>query len=325
MRLLGVDIGATKTEIALLDQEGNILASHKIFSKEIFKKASSPAVALTEHLLAFCQHIDVQIHDLFGIGIGVPGDIDQNTHRIGTCPNLPILNGLRLEPELRQLLDAPVLIENDVNLICYGEYKAGNGKRVEHLACLYVGTGIGCGLIIDGNLYTGADGAAGEVGHSILFPDGRQCNCGQKGCLEMYCSGKALAGRAASVLPENYTQNDVRMGEEAVQWVDAEVLINAARSGHTKAIEELQISFYYLGLGVVNLVNLFNPRLVILGGGILDGWPEGIDIVSSVVRNHARSIVRDHLLIERPVLGARAGLVGASFLLQDRVPSPSIP
>lgn len=324
MHILGVDVGATKTEAALLDPKGTILSSLKMLSKDVFEKNPSPSIALADHIVSFCQQIEIKIPDLLGVGIGVPGDMDQASKRIGTCPNLPVLDGVFLGPELSQLLGTSVVVENDVNLICLGEFKAGRGKGINHLACVYVGTGIGCGFILDGNLYIGADGAAGELGHTILVPGGRQCNCGQKGCLEMYCSGKALAFWAATVLQSYTEEPGLKLDGQGTQWTDAELLINAAKAGNTAAIDELNSAFYYLGIGISNLVSILNPRLIILGGGISEGWPDGINIVKSVAKQHARGIAKDRLIIDKPVLGGKAGLVGAAFLLQEQLKSQII-
>jgi glucokinase len=318
MHLLGIDIGATKTDIALLTQEGKFIKSQKVLTKEIFDKTDSPSAKLSEYVLNYCQSININILNLIGIGVGIPGDVDPDTKLIGTCPNMKILDGIPLETELTEYLGIPSAVENDVNLICLGELNEGTGKGVKHLACIYVGTGIGCGLILNGKLYRGADGAAGEIGHSILVPEGRPCNCGQKGCLEMYCSGKALTYRAPIVLEGKDAGSNSYLINDLGEWSVAEAVINAAKRGNKDAIKEIGDAFYYLGVGVVNLVNTINPSMVILGGGILEGWPEGIDIVRDIARKHTRSVVKERITIERPSLGGRAGLVGAAFLLQER-------
>jgi glucokinase len=210
-----------------------------------------------------------------------------------------------------------VIVENDVNLICLGEHKAGRGKGIDDVVCVYVGSGIGAGLILNGRLYAGVDGVAGELGHTVIEPEGRICTCGRRGCLEMYCSGKALALRAESILSRNIYEDSVLAGNRTVQWTDAELVITAGKAGHPAALEELRKAFHYLGLGIANLVSILNPELVILGGGIIENWLEGIDIVRATVRTHAHSVSRDRVTIDRPSLGEKAGFVGASVLVQD--------
>ena len=309
-----MDIGATKVALALVDAEGTILAHAKVASADIFRSCSTAVASLAEIVAATSQRWGVGLSGVEGIGIGIPGAVDGSSGLVAYCPNLSVLVGLPLGQALQEQVGIPVFVENDVNLICLGESRAGRGKGVNHVACVFVGTGIGCGLVLDGRLYSGPDGTAGEIGHTVIEPNGRPCNCGGRGCLEMYCSGKALALRAAAILGGEPSPD-----MSQVRWTDAELLINAAKAGHAAARAELEQAFYYLGLGVANLVNVINPRLVILGGGIGTAWPDGIEIVRRVVCTRALPLARDRVVIERPGLGDRAGLVGAAFLVRDRL------
>jgi len=329
MYRLGLDIGATKTMMAIMDNVGHSLWRTKLLSADVLQGGVTPADALAGNILGFCQQAGIDFSVIDGIGIGFPGIMDRASQAITSCPNLPILDGLCLGPDLAERLGVPVLVENDVNLIALGEHFKGRGKGIPDLACVFVGSGIGCGLILRGSLYSGADGAAGEFGHTVVEPEGHLCTCGNRGCLEMYCSGKALALQAHSIVSQAGNKSSGQAAGSPVRWVDAELVIRAARAGHPAALEAMRKAFHYLGLGIANLTNILNPRLVILGGGIVAGWPAGIDIVRETVQARARAVVRDRVVIDTPALGEEAGLVGAFVLVGgkdnsavEKVPHP---
>jgi glucokinase len=241
--------------------------------------------------------------------IGIPGVIDRQSGTIASCPNLPELDGIALGPGLSEWLGVSVRIENDVNVIALGEATAGRGRGIANLACVFVGSGIGCGLILGGELYVGADGTAGEFGHTTAEVNGRQCTCGSKGCLEMYCSGKALSAWAAGAGLESADLTD---GPD--EFHGAEGTVRAARRGDRSAQLVLEDAFTYLGIGIANLVNIVNPRLVILGGGLITGWPSAIEQVGQIVKARSRLVARDRVEIDAPALGDEAFAIGAARL-----------
>jgi len=317
MPVLAIDIGATKTAIAHVDGAGAILDSRKVASADLFRSASTAVEALVCAIQCFCESSGLALASLEGIGIGIPGLTDRANDVIGYCPNLPALLGLRLGPDLQARLGVPVRVENDVNLICLGEQHAGRGRGISDVACVFVGSGIGCGLVVNGCLHTGPDGTVGELGHIVIEPEGLECTCGGRGCLEMYCSGKALALRAGVLFGGGSGAGRLLPTGPAVPCADAETLINAAKAGHTQAVAELGRAFYYLGLGIANLVNIIDPRLIILGGSIVANWPPGIGIVRETVRTRATPLARERIVIDGPELGEKGGLVGAAFLVRD--------
>ena len=200
MYRLGLDIGATKTAIAIINEHGTLFQLVKLPSTQALQQAATPADSLASSIRNFCQQAGLELTEFEGIGIGFPGVMDRLSETITSCPNLQVLDGQPLGRDLTQRLGVPTFLENDVNLITLGEHFKGRGKDVKDLVCIYVGSGIGCGLVLNGQLYVGADGAAGEFGHTVIEPAGLPCTCGGQGCLDMYCSGKALALQAASIL-----------------------------------------------------------------------------------------------------------------------------
>lgn len=312
---IGIDIGATKTVIASFDKGENLNLLRKVPSAKMLSEKGNAVDSLQLFIDDYINQAGYDRNVIQGIGIGVPAVFDGITQEIVSCPNLPGLDRLPLGKLLSPKIKIPVLVENDVNLIAIGEYSYGRGKGIDDLACIYVGSGLGCGLILRGQLYTGADGAAGEFGHTIYDPNGRLCGCGARGCLEIYCSGRALTLEAAEIFSDFETgknANDELYGP----WTQAEKVIKAAQAGNIKATNALTKSFSILGLAITNLVNILNPRLIILGGGIITGWPEGLTIVRKIVNTRARAVVRDRLILDFPMLGDKAGLYGASRLVE---------
>lgn len=309
---LAVDIGGTKIALAAVDSALNIVHHGKVSAPATL--TGDPAEGLATAIRHFCAEIDLPLSDMVGVGIGFPGVMDQAGGVIVNCPNLPELNGQPLGSALSNQIGRPVHVENDVNLIAVGEHQKGAGIGVQDMAAIFVGSGIGCGLILNNGLYVGADGAAGEFGHIPVEPDGLPCTCGLIGCLEMYCSGKALAIRAAGVLDGSGRISD----PTGISWTAAEAVIGAARAGSPAAGAALRQAFTYLGIGIASLVNILNPRLIVLGGGVVSAWPEGVHIARETALRRARTVIRDRLQVTTSTLGESAGLIGGAALAFQR-------
>lgn len=316
-----MDIGGTKIAVGFLDESGELQGFKKVSTAKVFAKSEDAADALQIYLNQYLAEIGVGRDQVRGVGIGVPSVLDSITQEVDSTPYIPKLNHYPLGLLLSPKLGVPVIVENDVNLIAVGEHRYGRGKGLTDVACVFVGTGLGCGLILNNRLYTGADGAAAEFGHLIYDPNGRVCGCGATGCFEAYCSGVGLTTYARQIFPQAeidtfYAKNN--KGEYAL----AEYLIRSAKAGHPQAKEAMEEALYILGLAVTNLVNLINPQLVILGGGIVTGWPAALDSVRQTVQERARSVTKKRVVIDAPILKDKAGLYGAASLviqsLEDR-------
>lgn len=312
---IGMDIGGTKIAIGYLEDKGKLQAFEKVKSADVFSKEDSAADALKVFIDDYINRTNIRIESIGGIGIGVPSVLDKHTQEVVSTPYIPELNRVPLSRLLAPKLGLPVYVENDVNLIALGEHLYGRGKGISEMACVFVGTGLGCGLILNDQLYTGADGAAAEFGHMVYKPNGRTCGCGAKGCYEMYCSGVALTYEAKKI----FSQREIAAFSKDPKFSSyslAEYLINSAKSGHKQAKETIEKSFHILGLAITNLVNLINPGLVILGGGIMDGWPDALQIVRDVVYQKARAVSKQRLVIDSPILKDKGGLYGAASLVR---------
>ncbi len=289
-----VDIGASRTMLALIKLSTPEIVAHERPSTDVlFTGWRAPGLALSGAIQRFLSDREIGLDEIVGVGVGVPGTLDRGRGIVLSCPNLSVLDGAPLGADASGELGLPVCLENNTNLIALGEHSAGLGREVKDMAAIFVGSGVGCGLILDGELYIGADGHAAEFGHTIVVPHGLACSCGSHGCLEMYCSGKALTLVAEGLFKPG------ELFAVGTRFSGAELVIERARAGHQKAIAALQEAFTYLGLGIINLINLLNPRLIVLGGGIISAWPEGVEIARQVMLEGARVEARrstPHLL-----------------------------
>jgi predicted NBD/HSP70 family sugar kinase len=305
---LAVDIGSHMTALALVaGDEPSVLAYQRLDSASLFDTASLGAEeALLGALETFMAERRIEPDELLGVGIGVPGAFDREQHRILVCPNLPTLNGQVLGPGLAARLGTPVKVENDANLMALGELTAGLGRGLSDLALVAVGAGLGSGLIRDGAIYHGMGGATMELGHTKVAPDGRTCSCGAHGCLEMYCSGKALAAEALRLYGD-----DERLRSRSL---DAAFLIEQAHAGDEAARQALHDAFTALGLALANLINALHPGLIVIAGEVALAWKQGTEVARQVALAEALPGRSAQTRILESQLEPYAGVLGAAAL-----------
>jgi glucokinase len=308
---VGVDLGGTKVETAVVDYGGRVVASRRHATDP---DAGSKAVidAIIESVSGF-----VGEHPVTGVGIGVAGQIDTSTGTVRFAPNLKWTD-VPLGPEVNKALGLPTVVINDVQAAAWGEYRHGAGKGATDMVALFVGTGIGGGIVEGGRLLRGECGAAGELGHATVVAGGRKCHCPNYGCLEAYAGGWAIADRARESVAE-----DAVAGRMLLELAGSADGITAAIVSHayhdndplsTRIIEE---TGRYLAAGIVSIVNGLNPSILILGGGIIEGTPELCGIIEPQVRASALPVALERLEISRAALGNNAGVIGAAAIAME--------
>jgi glucokinase len=312
---LGVDLGGTKVKTALVDAEGRIMASHLHPTDP--DKGQAGIIADIEACVRGC--IGQASKDAIALGVGVAGQVDAATGAVRFAPNLG-WRDVALQSELEKALGIRVVVTNDVRAATCGEWWHGAGRWAEDMVCLFVGTGIGGGVVSDGRLLEGSSNAAGELGHATLMVGGRRCRCPNQGCLEAYAGGWAVAERAQEAV-----QQDARLGETllsmagSVEKITAAHVATAYHDGDPLAHYLFKETGRYLAAGVVGIVNAFNPSLLVLGGGVIEGMPELVGVVEKGVRGHALSAAVQPLRVLRAALGGDAGVVGAATMARKRV------
>jgi glucokinase len=310
---VGVDLGGTKIQAAVVDPEGRVVASHRLETDV----EGGPSKAVDD--IARCIHAcGSDLSDIGAVGVGVAGQVDTATGTVRSAPNLG-WKDFPLGDRLEQKLGLPVVIENDVRAITWGVWQHGAGRGIDDLVVLFVGTGVGGGIVSGGRLLTGDRGVAGEVGHAMLVAGGRKCTCGHRGCIEAYTGGWAIAERAREAIAADPEAGQGMLETAGQGEVTAIVVSQAAATGDPLATRLLDETARYLAAATVGLVHVFNPRRIVLGGGVIEGNPGMVDVVSSVVRQEAIPIFADRLDVVRSEVGSQAGVIGSASLAKRRL------
>lgn len=311
---IGIDLGATKAEIAVVDGDGRITES----GRQATGSAESPGQIVD----ALVKHIRERIlsdgnRDIIGVGIGVAGQVAPDTGVVRSAPNLG-WKDFDLRARVADALDLPVVVMNDVQAISFGEWQHGAGHGTQDMVCAFVGTGIGGGVVSGGHFLTGCSGSAGEIGHIVIAYDGPPCSCGGRGCFESLAGGWAIGRRAREAVGSAGDAGkalvDAANGD--VDQIDAKTVAAMADAGDPLARELVRQTGRYIGVGLTSIVNAFNPELVVLGGGVIEGMPDLIEIARQELYARALDAALEKLRIVRSALGADAGPVGLSARLR---------
>lgn len=316
---LGIDLGGTKVELALVDPGGRLVASHR----RVTDSAGGPQRVIEDVIDGARELLTNADAPVTGVGVGVAGQVDGRSGVVRTAPNLEDWRDVRLAEALAARLGLPVAVTNDVNATVLAEHTFGAGRGLDDLVVVFVGTGVGGGVVAGGRLIEGAGGYAGELGHLTIVVDGRPCTCRNRGCLEAYCGGWAIAVRAREAVDAAVDEGlgagrvllDLAGGRERIT---AASVAHAATAGDPLAQRLVEETGHFLGAGLVGIVHAFNPRRVVLGGGVIAGMPELIAAAAAHVRERAMAVFLEGLEIVPAALGSEAGVVGAALFARRR-------
>jgi glucokinase len=311
-RLIGVDIGGTHVRMGIITPEGKVL--RKV---EYLTDVSKGGLVLFENLILHLRDlIQKNINPprtLMGIGIGVAGIIEIQRGIIHHSPNLPGLNGFKLRDFLRGEIFSPIVIENDANAFTLGEGWMGAARGSKNYCGITLGTGVGGGIVVEGNVLHGSEGMAGEVGHMVINPEGLLCNCGGKGCLEVYASGTGIKRMAMEALVKRRGKGVLKGRGRSPEKITSEKVFKAAQSGDLAAKEIFMRMGGYLGLGLVNLVHLFNPEKIVIGGKVSRAWDYFIGDTMKTFQEKAMKGPKERVEIVRALCDDEAGILGAAY------------
>jgi glucokinase len=314
--ILGIDLGGTKVSAAVLDSAGLIIARARAKTRawrddeEVFS-----TIAEVGHRAI--QEAGLALDQLGAVGIGAPGPIDFDTGYIIETANLRFKN-FPLGPRIAEEFGRPSIVENDVNAGVYGEFKAGAARGARDVVGVFVGTGIGGGLILNGALYRGFSKGAGEVGHIIVKAGGPRCGCGNRGCLEAVASRTAIArdirkaikrGQRSAISKMLNGENDLLSGKD----------LKAAYDSGDELVEKIvHRAARFIGIGIGSLLNLLGPEIVVLGGGVVEAFGDDfVDRVERAARKNAFDVNSKDVRLTRAELGDDAGVIGAAMLARE--------
>ncbi|MFD0164704.1 ROK family transcriptional regulator [Streptomyces decoyicus] len=319
LRFLGVDIGATSVDVAVTNAELEVLG-HLTQPMDV----REGPVAVFEQVLALAAKLKASgvAEGFDGAGIGVPGPVRFPEGVPVAPPIMPGWDGFPVREALSQELGCPVMVDNDVNLMAMGEQHAGVARTSQDFLFVKIGTGIGCGIVVGGEVYRGTTGSAGDIGHIQVEPDGRACACGNHGCLEAYFGGAALARDATDAARDGTSPELAARMATGGPLTAADVAV-AAASGDAAALDLIRAGGTRTGQVIAGLVSFFNPGLVVIGGGVTGLGHTLLAAIRTQVYRQSLPLATGNLPIVLGELGQAAGVTGAARLTSDHLFSPA--
>jgi glucokinase len=306
--VLGIDIGGTNLVVGSVSEDGSRLlaaASEPTHAEAGAKDVLERLVNLAEHAIAGTKR-EVPGAEILGVGVGAPGPLDTKRGIVLLTPNLGWVN-LPLRQIIHDRLGLPAALDNDANCAVLGEWWVGAARGARHAIGITIGTGIGGGLILDGKPYHGASDVAGEIGHTTIDTEGRRCKCGNYGCLEAYASGPNIAMRAVEEIEAGAVSRLPSLVNGDLSKITAQTVYQAAQDGDDLALEVVNDTARFLGVGIGNLLNVFNPEVVVVCGGVTLA---GDHLFVPLRREAARRAFKPAVAACRIVPGELAGTAG---------------
>lgn len=303
--VLAGDLGGTNLRIAAVDPTGRLL-----FRVEADTPRHTDETRIVETAVTLAERCREQLHsNPLALGFAIPAIMKGDEERIFSSPNLPELGGTPLARSLEEKLGFPVVLENDATAAAIGEYWLGASRNYRSSICVTLGTGVGGGIIIDGEPLRGPDGTAGEIGHICVEPLGPPCGCGSNGCVEQYSSASAIV-RIANELKGEFPESKL----SGIDEFNSLKVFQLGKAGDGLCIEVFKRAGAYLGIALAGLINVLNPEAIVIGGGAAEGWDLFIDAARAEIGKRAFREPAERARIVRASLGSDAGIVGAAYL-----------
>ncbi len=309
--VIGVDLGGSKILTAMVDIKGEILSS----DHRTTPAAEGPEAVIQIMLDSIKRTIDqagINTGELEAICIGAPGLSNPETGVVFTSPNLPRWLDVPLKSIIEDKIGVKTFLINDANAAALGEMYFGAAKGARNFIYITISTGIGGGIVIDGEIYTGSLGTAGEIGHMTIDTNGPHCNCGNTGCWETLASGTALAREARQRITAGAKTSIIEYAGGNIDEINAEVVHKAAQQGDTLAKELIAQTSYYIGVGLTNLINIFNPELIVIGGGLSNIGDILLEPAYKVAGERAYKVAFESVRFARAELDKNSGVIGAA-------------
>jgi glucokinase len=312
---IAIDLGGTNVRIAAVNLTGDIL--HRIsFPTE----ASLGRERVTDNILSnvrgVLRRFSAEGFEVIGGGFGIPGAIELDRGIVAQSPNLLGWEDYDIQSRLQGGLDMPIFIENDANAFTLGEGWLGAGRGVKDFCCLTLGTGVGGGIMLNGDIWHGAEGKAGEIGHMAIEAHGPRCQCGSRGCLEALTSANAIRRMAIEAIKGGEKTDLVERCDGEIEAITSKTVCESAMDGDEFSRGIFQRMGTYLGVGLANLVNLLNVELLVIGGQVSEAWDLFIDPARRELEKRALGSMGERVRVEKARCGDDAGILGAAYLVK---------
>ena len=302
---VGIDVGGTNIKFGLVNRLGSIVARASLDTKQFHRNKKKLINALCEEITNLICSKNLKSKNISGIGFGLPGLIDSKKGVVNFLPNVPGWKNVPLKAIVQKKLHIPTFIDNDVNLVTLGEWKFGAGRGYQNMLCMTLGTGVGAGLVLNSALYRGEGFVAGDLGHMPLNEKGPNCNCGGWGCFERYVGNGRLLLKARKI----FKKKDIQLPD----------IYKLANGGNVRAISFWNDTAVHIGNALVGVVNLLNPRLIVIGGGVSNNYKFLGTTIKTIVRKRAMNVQAKMVKIVRAKLGDDAGIIGAQVLVKEAI------
>lgn len=319
--VVGVDLGATNIISLLVSLNGEVVArdTRKTMSEKGKERTISQIVTSARSVIGEGERSGISSKSILGMGIGGPGPLSSDGGVIHIAPNIPGWINAYLVKELEDELKLNVFLENDANAAALGEWWLGAGRDVDNLVLLTLGTGVGGGIIIGGEVLHGARNTAGEIGHMIIREGGLLCGCGNRGCLEAYVSARSIVKRTLAAIKEGKKTILTDLVKNKLEDITCKLVYDEARKGDSLCKLVVEETGRYLGIGIANIVNIINPEMIILGGGMAKAGDLLFKPVRKYAREHSFTAAMEGVKIVPAALGVNAGAIGAvAFVLKKK-------
>ncbi|CAN5672051.1 glucokinase [soil metagenome] len=320
--IAGVDLGGTNIAVGLLPVEGGDVLGLRIMPTESHRGPKFVVDRIVSMLKGVIQEVleatGATRDSIAGVGIGSPGPLNRSAGVVINTPNLGWRN-FPLRDLISNAVGLPATLDNDANCATYGEWWLGAGRNVDTLVGLTVGTGIGGGIVLNGRIYHGISDVAGEIGHMTIDSTGRKCKCGNYGCLEAYSSGPAIALRAVEGIEAGAETLLIEMVDNRLEQITAATVYEAAVEGDPYATEVMKDTAKFLGAGVANIINILNPEMVVIAGGVTRAGDHLFQPLRAEVRRRAFRSAQECCDIVSAELPGTAGVVGAAAVFRNEM------
>jgi len=314
-RFVGVDLGGTNVVSGLITPEGEILARDKRPTR-VSKGREAILESITDCIEAAVKEGGISTKDLTGIGIGSPGPLNPYTGVVVSPSNLPPMTNMPLRDLIQDHFGVPAVLDNDANVVAYGEKWKGAGKDVNDFLCVTLGTGVGGGAVCGGQLLRGFNGNAVEIGHTTIDCNGPRCGCGNRGCLELYASSTGMVRLTRQRIREQHPDTVLTDHD----GLESKHIYEAARAGDALAKEMFEVVGYYLGMGLVSAINLLNVEVVALAGGLAGAGELIFEPTRRTIAEYGLKGVKEYVRVTCVELGEDAALLGAAKVAMDASP-----
>ncbi len=313
MYYIGIDVGGTTIKGGIVAKDGTIIVKSSIPTEA---KASYEEFA--KSIADFCVYLtreaQMDMDEIESVGMGIPGTVDTNSGVVVYANNIN-LKRAPIREEFKKYIQKPIFMDNDANCAALSEYYSMGGEKIKDFAVVTLGTGVGGGIIVDGKLCSGFEGGGGEIGHMVLSMDGEDCTCGRKGCWEAYASATALVKQATEAANEDKSSALYKMMQENDGKLNGRMVWDASKAGDTTAKKVTDKYCMYVAQGITNIVNIFRPEIVVIGGGVSKVGDPLLEPVKDYVNKYYYGVgYSAPSRIEVASQGNDAGIIGAALL-----------